>query len=359
MLYFRDGRTILARVGTTDHSDVPLSAVPESRPAGDSGRRGPRLLRPRRRLGPRRPARRGGGRRRRPAGRVDDHPAVRPQRLPHPGRLRRAQGQGVRPRRTARAGALARTEILERYLNTIYFGRGAYGIAAAAHAYFGVTAGPADRRRRARCWPRWSRTRTTSTRPTTPRAARTRWNWIVQAEQERGWLEQQPSYPAVIPPSAKGPGSTGLIIDRVERRAGPAGHQLAGAAHPGPVGRHHARRDRPAGGERTGRRPSALASRKDLRAALVAVDPQTGGVRAYYGGNRGAATSTTPRPPTRPASTFKPIVLAAALGQGSATSLAGTAARRGCSRAGSACRCEPRRPCSARTARWRRRWSTR
>ncbi|HEV8567829.1 MAG TPA: transglycosylase domain-containing protein, partial [Actinoplanes sp.] len=28
VLYYRDGRTILARVGTTDHTDVPLSAVP-------------------------------------------------------------------------------------------------------------------------------------------------------------------------------------------------------------------------------------------------------------------------------------------------------------------------------------------
>src|SRR5690349_9049162 len=28
VLYYRDGHTILARVGTTDHSDVPLSAVP-------------------------------------------------------------------------------------------------------------------------------------------------------------------------------------------------------------------------------------------------------------------------------------------------------------------------------------------
>jgi penicillin-binding protein 1A len=32
---------------------------------------------------------------------------------------------------------LSKEEILERYLNTIYFGRGAYGVAAAARAYFG------------------------------------------------------------------------------------------------------------------------------------------------------------------------------------------------------------------------------
>ncbi|HEX2807447.1 MAG TPA: transglycosylase domain-containing protein, partial [Kineosporiaceae bacterium] len=33
----------------------------------------------------------------------------------------------------------SKDQVLERYLNTIYFGRGAYGIAAAAHAYFGIT----------------------------------------------------------------------------------------------------------------------------------------------------------------------------------------------------------------------------
>ena len=30
MLFYRDGRTILARVGTTDHSDVPLGSVPSN-----------------------------------------------------------------------------------------------------------------------------------------------------------------------------------------------------------------------------------------------------------------------------------------------------------------------------------------
>ncbi len=35
---------------------------------------------------------------------------------------------------------LTKDEILERYLNTIYFGRGAYGVETAAESYFGVTA---------------------------------------------------------------------------------------------------------------------------------------------------------------------------------------------------------------------------
>ena len=36
--------------------------------------------------------------------------------------------------------SLSKQEILERYLNTVYFGRGAYGIEAAAKTYFGKSA---------------------------------------------------------------------------------------------------------------------------------------------------------------------------------------------------------------------------
>ena len=40
----------------------------------------------------------------------------------------------------------SKDQILEYYLNTIYFGRGAYGIQAAAQAYFGIDVGQARHR---------------------------------------------------------------------------------------------------------------------------------------------------------------------------------------------------------------------
>ena len=40
----------------------------------------------------------------------------------------------------------SKEEILERYLNQVYFGAGAYGIAAAAEEFFGVTGRGADDR---------------------------------------------------------------------------------------------------------------------------------------------------------------------------------------------------------------------
>ena len=68
----------------------------------------------------------------RDAGCVDDHPAVREDPLPHPGALLHAQDQGSDPVAEGPAAAVARSEILHGYLNTIYFGRGAYGIQTAA-----------------------------------------------------------------------------------------------------------------------------------------------------------------------------------------------------------------------------------
>jgi penicillin-binding protein 1A len=40
--------------------------------------------------------------------------------------------------------SMTKDEILERYLNTVYFGNGAYGIQAAAETYFGIAAGELD-----------------------------------------------------------------------------------------------------------------------------------------------------------------------------------------------------------------------
>ena len=71
---------------------------------------------------------------------------------------------------------LSKDQILERYLNTIYFGRGAYGIQAASQAYFGEDveqAGPARGLVPGRSDPlsRRPTTRTGAMRPRPPPAA--------------------------------------------------------------------------------------------------------------------------------------------------------------------------------------------
>ena len=46
----------------------------------------------------------------------------------------------------------SKNEILELYLNRVYFGSGAYGVEAAAQRYFGKSARRTSRSRKPRCW---------------------------------------------------------------------------------------------------------------------------------------------------------------------------------------------------------------
>ncbi|MEV4639356.1 transglycosylase domain-containing protein [Actinoplanes sp. NPDC049548] len=312
-LYFRDGRTILARVGTVDHSDVPLSSVPPAVRTAVLAAEDRDFY---------------------------DHPGVSVR-----GVLRAAVAdvkgaregastvtqqyarnafltQDVSVERKAKEVALAirlereysKDEILERYLNTIYFGRGAQGIAAAAHAYFGITPD--------RLTPAQGAVLAAVIKDpyrfdpaNDPGAARKRWDWVVKAQRDLGWLAGSPAYPRVEPPSVKGPGPAGLIIDRVEAELAAHGVSSQELHTRGlsivttvDATAQRAAADRVAG-HLAGQPPG-------LRAALVAVDPRTGGVRAYYGGKRGRGFFDDASAAHPAASTFKPIVLAAALHRG-------------------------------------------
>jgi penicillin-binding protein 1A len=66
----------------------------------------------------------------------------------------------------------SKERILRNYLNTIYFGNGAYGIESAAQTYFGRDHQGCEQDKSRRCWPAWSPRRAASTpSPTPPRRA--------------------------------------------------------------------------------------------------------------------------------------------------------------------------------------------
>jgi membrane peptidoglycan carboxypeptidase len=218
----------------------------------------------------------------------------------------------------------SKDKVLEDYLNTVYFGRGAAGIEVASQTYFGkpvsaLTPGEgavlaASIRAPARYDPEVH-----------PKAARERWQYVVDAMVEQGWVEpaavQQP--PAVLPIGA-GPVNNDLT--------GPKGHVMTAVLdeleetglQPAQLGGGRmeilttVRRDaQEAAVAAVQARVGDGADPAGLQGALVSVEPGTGAVVAYYGGTNGTGFDFARQGGgNQPGSSFKPFVLAAALEKG-------------------------------------------
>jgi peptidoglycan glycosyltransferase len=188
----------------------------------------------------------------------------------------------------------SKDDILTAYLNTIYFGRGAYGIDAAAKAYFGKKVPdltPAEGAMLA----------ATIQQPSNldpeknPTGAKSRWNYVLDGMVAGGTLSatdrQNMQYPKVLPAaqtsddtSEQGP--NGLIKTQVLQELSDAGiseHDLntKGLQITTTID--------------TKAQQSAVdavtknmqGERPEVRTAVVSVDPKTGAVKAYYGGDNG------------------------------------------------------------------------
>jgi membrane peptidoglycan carboxypeptidase len=224
----------------------------------------------------------------------------------------------------------SKDEILENYLNTIYFGRGAYGIEAAAETYFGVKAAELTAEQSA-VLAVLVRSPSYYDPETNPEEAQDRWGRVLDAMVEQGWYDSAAravaAYPPLLPNDGSDlgtpPGPEGLIVDQVKAELmGPDFRYSKEMVDTGglrittTVDRNH--------------QTAAVNSVNDvmegedpdLRQALVAVDPKTGGVTAYYGNSQ--RTSEDPDADTTdyaqalkpPGSSFKPYTLATALMNG-------------------------------------------
>ena len=228
--------------------------------------------------------------------------------------------------------SFSKNEILQNYLNTIYFGRGAYGIEAAAETYFGVTAADLTAEQGA-VLAVLVRSPSAYDPEGNPEGAQDRWGLVLDAMVDQGWLDSAAraaaQYPAVLPRTDSNlgvpTGPEGMIVNQVKaelKADGGAFNYDDDVVN--------------AGGLRVTTtinkdyQAAAVASIQDvmqgeeltLREALVAVDPKTGGVLAYYGG--ADASSEDPAVDTTdyaqalkpPGSSFKPYTLATALENG-------------------------------------------
>ncbi len=216
----------------------------------------------------------------------------------------------------------SKDRILLAYLNTIYFGNGAYGIQQAARTYFGkgalslnlaesaLLAGlPADP------------TRYDPTR--SPSAAKQRRLYVLRTMFDEGKITTQQlreSSRAPLPkagdvrlPGTQGPGQyfVNYVKDQLIAKYG-AGRVFGGGLRVTSTIDLNL--------QETAHRAieSVLKTPGGPAAALVAIDPRTGAVRAMVGGSnfRQSQFNLATQAERQPGSAFKPIVLATALGQG-------------------------------------------
>jgi membrane peptidoglycan carboxypeptidase len=92
-------------------------------------------------------------------------------------------------------GQLSKDQILQNYLNTIYFARGAYGVETAARAYFGVSVSalandPAKAAYLASLVQQPYYFGTASTDPAAATALRARWNYVLDGMVTEHWLSE-------------------------------------------------------------------------------------------------------------------------------------------------------------------------
>ncbi|HEV8535369.1 MAG TPA: transglycosylase domain-containing protein [Candidatus Limnocylindria bacterium] len=213
----------------------------------------------------------------------------------------------------------SKREILELYLNDVYYGRGAYGIEAAARVYFGIGAANLDLAHAAYLAGRTQRP--SDEDPTTARARQAyvlgrmaEDGWITRTEADAAGAEPIAILPAVVPPIAHQFVTFALaelarIRPDLARRGGlviettlDAGLQLET--------------------ERLVRiRLAQLADRNVTDAAVVAIEPGTGRIVSMVG----SATDGDPLhggdfnmavTPRQPGSALKPFVYAAAFERG-------------------------------------------
>lgn len=215
----------------------------------------------------------------------------------------------------------SKDEIITAYLNTIYFGRGAYGIQTAAQAYYGKDAKDLDASEAALLAGMIQQ----PGRADKPKVREQRWNYVMDQMVANGWLRQQDRDAAKVPeliPEEQGKpetitGSDAYVKYRIkaeleakgypEEKVQAGGYKIYTTIDPRAQDLAKKAVNKVMKGEP-----------QKLREALVAVDPETGAVRAYYGGPNepGVDQYDWGNAQRNPGSAYKPFDFVALLQRG-------------------------------------------
>ncbi|WP_233273221.1 transglycosylase domain-containing protein [Streptomyces broussonetiae] len=238
---------------------------------------------------------------------------------------------------------MSKQQILQGYLNSSYYGRGAYGIEAAANAYYHVHASQLTVSQGAFLAASVNEPSVMMLAGTDPQAkaqAEARWKYVlsrmttihkISQAQEQQYLTAGFPTPKPYTPSAGMSGQTGYLVQTAEQyveahsslteqQLGHGGYQIYTTFDKKKV---NALSASVAAMEKKHLDPKHRAADKDVQVGAASVDPSTGAVVALYGGagwNKGHWTDNADATGVPVGSTFKPIDLAASLDHGAVLS---------------------------------------
>jgi 1A family penicillin-binding protein len=226
----------------------------------------------------------------------------------------------------------SKQEILQEYLNTVYFGEGFYGVEAAARGYFGKTAADLDYAEAA-LLAALVRSPSNDAPCVAPRRATNRRNLVLRLMRDQGYIDEAQFSRALSMPlpdrshatvlSASNNGSTGLYFQEEVRRqlfAMFGGDRvLRGGLRV--YSTYDPKLQRAAEQAITTRIAQIAKSRaraRELQGSLVAIEPRSGDVLALVGGRdfRASSFNRATQARRQAGSAFKPIIYAAALERG-------------------------------------------
>ncbi|BEP13139.1 transglycosylase/D,D-transpeptidase PonA1 [Acidothermaceae bacterium B102] len=216
--------------------------------------------------------------------------------------------------------------VLLAYLNTIYFGRGSYGIQAASKAYFGKDVSKLNAAEGAVL-------AAAIQRPSYldplvhPQASEARWTYVINGMIAKGWLDTAPIYPLknvvkYTPVRVTGPNA--FVIDAVQKELDASTIDQAklalGATIVTTIDKNAQAAAIKAEDDQLNSKVRSLTTKNPPVSALVAMQPSDGAIRAMYGGQgssngdcsvrEGGCLNLATQGLFQPGSSFKPYVLA-------------------------------------------------